>query len=546
MQFWQIVEIHAVHAQGLGDAVHFIRYAAVLKQRYSCRVIAACPKPLLRLLASCPGIDQLITQADTPPAFDVFAPLLNVPGILRDNTATFPGQTPYLFADPGLVERWKQHLAGYGGCRIGLVWQGSPKYQADRMRSPPLSEFAPLGKLKGVQLLSLQKGAGVEQLDELGGVLEIATLGDDLDEAAGAFMDSAAVLMNLDLLITPDTAIAHVAGALGVRTWLALSHVPHWPWGLERETSPWYPTMRLFRQPSVGDWSSVFRRMAEELPACFRHVARKRPEDYRIATVGPNRLTRARHGLMLYNRHDVYIGRSLECYGEFSEGESDVFRQILRPGCVVVEAGANIGTHTLALSQLVGDQGQVYAFEPQRVLFQMLGANLAMNGRLNVDCRREALGQTSGQILVPAFDYRAPANYGGLQLGSHPSGEPTPVTTIDGLRLLRLDLLKADVEGMELQVLRGASETIHRCRPVLYVENDKLEQSPALIEYILSLGYKLYWHLPPLYQPANFYENAVNVFQRIVSSNMLCIHSSVKSSIAGLQPIERPDEHWLR
>jgi FkbM family methyltransferase len=531
--------------QGLGDTVHFIRYAAALKQRYDCRVVAACPRSTLPLLASCPGIDTLIAQEETPPPCDVFAPLLNVPGILRDTPDTFPVQVPYLSADPALEQHWKQYLEPYGGYRIGIAWQGNPKHQADRMRSIPLAEFAALGKLKGIQLFSLQKGPGVEQLERLAGRVDIVPLGDRLDETSGAFMDTAAVLKNLDLLVTSDTSLAHVAGALGVPTWLALSHVPDWRWLLDREDSPWYPTIRLFRQPAVGDWPSVFQRMSEELLATTPGIQRREPEDYRVATSGTNRLIRARHGLLLYNRHDVFIGRSIDRYGEFSEGEVALLRQILGPGGVVVETNANIGMHTLVLSQLVGDRGAVYASEPQRVMFQILCANMALNGCSNVRCRCDALGAAAGWIHVPPLDYSVPANFGGLPLGGQ-RGERVPVTTVDDLQLPRCDLIKVDVEGRELQVLQGASETIARCRPILYVENDRLDRSAELIEFIQTLGYKLYWHLPPLYQPANYFGNPENVFPNIVSSNMLCIHAGVKSSISGLPPIEDPHSHWMQ
>lgn len=532
--------------QGLGDTVHFIRYAAVLKEKYNCRVIAACPKPLLRLLKTCPGIDTLIAQDQTPPAFDVYASLLDVPGVLRDHPDSFPRQIPYLSADEDLVRQWNAHFQAYGGYKIGLVWQGNPKHQADRMRSMPLAEFGPLGKLKGIQLFSLQKGAGSEQLDTLGGVLDVVPLGARLDETTGAFMDTVAVLRNLDLLITTDTAIAHVAGALGVQTWVALSHVPDWRWLLERRDSPWYPTLRLFRQPSVGDWPGVVQQMVDQLLQLSPRIQRRQAEDYRLATAGPNRLVRTRHGLMVYNRHDTYIGRSLELYGEFSEGESELFRQVVRPGQIVVDAGANIGVHTLLLSRQVGDPGLVYAFEPQRAIHEILCGNVALSGRKNVRCRCEALGDAAGEICVPAMNYDSEANFGGLALGGRQPGEKVPVVTIDSLQLPRCDLLKVDVEGMELPVLRGAADTIRKFHPILYVENDRLESSPALIAHLLALDYKLYWHLPPLYHPGNYFGNPVNVFGSIVSSNMLCVHSSVKSSISGLAPIENPEEHWLK
>lgn len=532
--------------QGLGDTVHFVRYAAVLKDKYNCRTIMLCPKPLLRLLASCPGIDVLAPQDQPLPDFDCHVPLVDIPGLLHDTLDTFPRPIPYLTADSELVRRWQTTLQSYGGCKIGLAWQGSPQYQADRMRSIPLAEFAPLGKLRGLHLFSLQKGFGSEQIDRLAGAFDVVSLGDQLDEASGPFMDTAAVLRNLDLVITADTSIAHLAGALGVPTWLALAKVPHWPWLLEREDSPWYPTIRLFRQSAPGDWAGVVRQMVDELLQLSPQVQRRQREDFRLATAGSNRLVRAKHGLLLFNRHDVYVGRSLDQYGEYSEAECDLFEQIVRPGSVVVEAGANIGVHTLLLSQRAGDQGCVYAFEPQRTLYEILCANMALNGCKNVRCRCEALGETAGEICVPPLNYEAEANFSGLGLGSYQQGEKVPLATIDRLQLPRCDLVKVDVEGMELAVLRGAAATIQKFRPILYVENDRLETSPALIEYILTLGYKAYWHLPPLYQPGNYYENPANVFENLVSSNMLCIHSSVKSAISGLTPIERPEDHWLK
>ena len=532
--------------QGLGDTVHFVRYADVLKQKYDCRVVMLCPPPLLRLLASCTGIDVLAPQDQPLPEFDCFAPLLDLPGILGDNVDTFPREIPYLAADSELVSHWHSYLQAYGGCKIGLAWQGSPKYQADKMRSVPLAEFAPLGKLKGIHLFSLQKGFGAEQIDNLAGAFEIVPLGDRLDETSGAFMDTAAVLRNLDLVITADTAIGHIAGALGVPAWLVLPYVPDWRGLLDREDSPWYPTVRLFRQAAVGDWPSVVRQITEELLHLAPRVQSRRREDYRVASAGPNRLLRTRHGLMLYNRHDIYIGRSLEQYGEYSEGESDLFSQVIRPGSLVVDAGANIGVHTLLMSRQVGDKGLVYAFEPQRTIYENLCANMALNGRKNVRCRCEALGETAGEIIVPPVDYDTDGNFGGLGLGSYQSGEKIPTVTIDSLQLPRCDFLKADVEGMELSVLRGAVRTIERFHPILYVENDRVESSPALIQFLQSLGYKLYWHLPPLFHAENFFGNPVNVFQNIVSSNMLGIHASIQSAITGLTPIERPEDHWLK
>jgi Tfp pilus assembly protein PilF len=250
--------------QGLGDTVHFIRYAQLVKQCGG-RVVVASYKPLLPLLRSCPGIDELAVQGEPLPPFDVWAPLLSVPRILGTTVATIPANVPYLSADQRLVEQWRSKLPGSETFKIGIAWQGSPQYRDDRQRSIPLVHFASLACLKGVQLFSLQKGPGTEQLATLASRFTVTDLGPQLDQQSGPFMDTAAVMKSLDLVVSADTVIAHVAGALGVPVWTALSHPPHWPWMLQREDTPWYPTMRLFRQKTSGDWQDVFQRMEATL-----------------------------------------------------------------------------------------------------------------------------------------------------------------------------------------------------------------------------------------------------------------------------------------
>lgn len=253
-----------------------------------------------------------------------------------------------------------------------------------------------------------------------------------------------------------------------------------------------------------------------------------------------NRLKQCRHGMMLYNIHDIYIGRSLENYGEFSEGEADLFRQLIRPGYVIVEVGANIGAHTLPLAQLAGPGGTVLAFEPQRIVYQTLCANLALNSITNVRCFNAAVGRAAGQIVVPVLDYSRDSNFGGLELGSHTDGETVPVVAIDGLDLPRCDFLKIDVEGMEQEVLEGAVRSIALHSPILYVENDREQKAAALIRFIDGLGYNMYWHTPPLFNPANYSGSPANIFGNIVSLNMLCLPRTLPQQVSGLQPVHVP------
>jgi tetratricopeptide (TPR) repeat protein len=254
-----------IHAeQGLGDTIQFIRYGAIVKQ-YGGAVIAQCQKSLLPLLKTCPGVDHLLADDCKKPAFDVQAPLLSLPRIVYTSLSTVPADVPYLFADPTGQEMWQRELSRYNGFKIGIAWQGNPRYLKDRERSIALIHFAPLARVPGVCLISLQKGAGAEQLKLVTNQFLVIDLGDRLDETSGAFMDTAGVMKNLDLVITCDTAIAHLAGALGVPVWVALASMPDWRWLLHREDTPWYPTMRLFRQTKPGDWDGVFIRMVEEL-----------------------------------------------------------------------------------------------------------------------------------------------------------------------------------------------------------------------------------------------------------------------------------------
>jgi Family of unknown function (DUF6165) len=192
---------------------------------------------------------------------------MNVPGLTATSVEAIPADVPYVFADPELLERWKRELAGIHGFKVGINWQGNPKYAGDRHRSIPLVNFEPLARVPGVKLLSLQKNAGLEQLDALGGKFPVIDLGRKLDETAGPFLETAAVMRNLDLFITSDTAVAHLAGALGVPVWMPLSTTPDWRWMTDREDNPWYPTMRIFRQDAHMVWGPVFERMAAELRA---------------------------------------------------------------------------------------------------------------------------------------------------------------------------------------------------------------------------------------------------------------------------------------
>jgi tetratricopeptide (TPR) repeat protein len=256
--------------QGLGDTLQFVRYAPLVKARGG-KVIVECQQALLRLLASCPGIDQLVAQGSALPEFDFHAPLLSLLQILGTRLATVPADVPYLSAAAGLVEHWRQELGSPQAFKIGIAWQGFLGNPRDRERSAPLVEFALLARVAGVQLVSLQKGPGSEQLSQAADRLSVIDMG---AKTSADFMDTAAVMKNMELVIAVDTAVAHLAGALGMPVWLALPFSPTWRWLLDREDSPWYPTMRLFRQTERGNWRQVFERMAAALHEAVKQKPR--------------------------------------------------------------------------------------------------------------------------------------------------------------------------------------------------------------------------------------------------------------------------------
>jgi len=265
-------------------------------------------------------------------------------------------------------------------------------------------------------------------------------------------------------------------------------------------------------------------------------------------SAGPNRLLRCRHGAMLFNRHDMYIGRSLEVYGEFSELEVKLFEQVLRPGMTVVEAGANIGAHTVVFGQRVGPAGCVYAFEPQRLVFQTLCANVALNGLTNVVVRQSGLGASPGTMRVPLLPTDQTENFGGVSLSDSAVAaegtEAVSIETIDACGLKACHFLKVDVEGMELDVLRGGEQVLRTCRPIIYVENDRAERSPPLIEFLQSLGYRLYWHLPPLFHSDNNTHTAENIFPGVVSVNMLGLPRELNAEMNGFGEVTSPESDW--
>ena len=248
-----------LHAeQGLGDTLQFLRYVPMV-QAAGGTVILDVPRSLLRLAAELPGIATLIGTGDPLPPFEWHCPLMSLPLAFGTSLDSIPGPVPYLRVP---AKAWKKAEGLQWpdkGLRVGVVWSGNPLFPEDWIRSIPLRSFASMFRREGVHFFSLQMGPAAAQLAEVNAPVI------DLRVAIVDMADTAALIAKLDLVITVDTAVAHLAGALGKTTWVLLPFAPDWRWLIEREDSPWYSTMRLFRQPGFGDWGSVLERVRDEL-----------------------------------------------------------------------------------------------------------------------------------------------------------------------------------------------------------------------------------------------------------------------------------------
>lgn len=250
--------------QSLGDTIQFVRYLPWLREQAPAKILLAAAERLHPLLKTS-GFDEVVSQDAGPLAFDVHTSIVLLPALYYANRRTIDVPVPYLRAADELVERWRARLAALGGFKVGICWQGNPDYPWDAWRSIPLAEFAPLGEVPDVCLIPLQNGPGLEQLPAFAERFPVVDLGEDVDRHSGAFMDTAAIIKNLDLVITSDTSMAHLAGGLGAEVWVALSHAPEFRWMHAGRACPWYPTMRLFRQAPGAPWANVFNEMAEML-----------------------------------------------------------------------------------------------------------------------------------------------------------------------------------------------------------------------------------------------------------------------------------------
>lgn len=238
-----------------------------------------------------------------------------------------------------------------------------------------------------------------------------------------------------------------------------------------------------------------------------------------------------RHGFMLYNPND-FIGKTLEVYGEWSYAEIELLGQLIKPGFVILDVGAYIGTHALSFARLVQPDGFVFCFEPQRIAFEFLSANIILNNQTNIFPMHAAVSDVPGEIMVPVINPASQSNTAAFKISGHTMGDAVRQVTIDSLGLGRCNLIKIDVEGMEQNVIKGAQNTIRQFRPVLFLENNGFGNSPELINQIFSLDYKAWWFFSPPVEPNTPFDPEIN------DKNILCIPTEWNTNVNGLMPVQ--------
>lgn len=478
--------------QGNGDTLQFCRYLPLLRQ-LGAEVSMRCPKEVAPLVSRIPGADvRLVHEAIPLPPFDFHAPLMSLPALLNASYEEVPNR-PYLVTEARRRAYFARKLGSRkaGRLRIGVVWGGNPEQMDDHHRSAPLDQLSELWEMNGIRWISLQKGGHQSELAETGYPIE------DWSEELETFDDTAALMQELDGFVSVCSSPLHLAGALGVRSVGMLCWASDWRWQRETSETPWYPSVRLVRQPERNDWKWIAAQVKtiisewEALPVKrgMRRSAGNVEPDKPPSTV---RAVTAEGKLDLF-LNDFFLTPVLLTHGEYCQGEITLLTRFLKPSALIVEAGGNIGAHTLPLARIVGPNGHIHTFEPQIEANLLLRSNIALAKLSNVTVHDAALSDSVQGLRMERPSYSSVWNTGGLAV-HHEIGDPIDAVTIDSLQLERCDLIKLDVEGHERKALLGARATIEQFRPIIFVEDDRIAESVELRKLILSFGYRCYRH----------------------------------------------------
>lgn len=483
--------------QGIGDFFQYGRYLGELKAR-GARVLFLPARGLVEVAARMPGVDRVLAEYEAFDSVDYYANLLSLPLAFDTRPDTIPSRTPYFAPLSERVERWRPRLSTGKVLRVGIAWAGAPGHRRDRHRSLRLEQLSPVLEVPGVAFFGLQKGPAAVQAECVPEAIDWTNLGpesEDLDDAA-------AILAQLDLLICVDTALAHLAGAMGRPAWVLIYEPADYRWLVGRDDSPWYPSLRLFRQERPGDWEPVIRQVGHALADRVAGVESPAPPERRAPSrqaaldaadrIGMEDLARAaetRSGFIQHFASEPYVGRSLDYYGEWIQPILDLELRLTRHAGTVLEIGAGVGCHSIQLARSIGPRGALLAWD-----------------------RRERHRRALRQNLLAHRLFNTSAVVGDVWRERRNSGEPA-VEAVDTLRLSQLSLLKINAGVDPAAILATTEGTLWRCRPMVSISAfpGRLDAAGAGAT-LRGYGYRT-WHLAcPLFRPDNFNRREDDVF----------------------------------
>lgn len=487
--------------QGVGDLIQCVRYASELKVA-GARVLLA---PLAGLEGFCRGLDGVdeVVGPGPLPHFDYYCHLMSLPGLFHAQEATEPARVPYLRVDDGRLAHWRSKLPAGGELKVGLVWAGNPEHGKDRERSIGLSQLAPLWSVSGALFYSLQKGSRAAEIATVSAAQPMVDLGGDLNDYA----DTAAAIACLDLVISVDTSVAHLAGALGKPVWTLLPRAADWRWGRTSDVTPWYPSMRLFRQSTHFQWADVIDAVRDALRASVRDrstMVSAPVGEAGLADVaswrgmtspalpwcaGASCFTQSRHGLFQYLPGEDNESDAIGWYGDYLEAVLASVSPLLRPGQTIVEIGSGIGSHAIPLAHEISADGHLFAIEDRERVRSALRQNLEANRVSNVT------------VLSLANS-----------ASTHPPSTHSPSISIDELGLMSLHLLKLNSGTNAAAVLAGASQTLWRLRAPTLVVAATATEIAAAGAALFETSYQCWTHEIPLFDEQNFNRRGNDIF----------------------------------
>lgn len=524
--------------QGYGDFIQFIRYAPHVKA-LGATVLLYLPELVRKLADDFDGIDHVLLPDEPLPPFDFFVNLLSLPRIFGADVSSVPADVPYLRVDSNRAAHWAAQFDDGEAINVGLVWAGSPTHLRDKFRSLTIEQLEPLGSVPKLRLFSLQKGPASAQLNGQSTGLKLVNLAPQLDD----FVDTAAAVSQMDLVVCVDTSVAHLAGALGMPVWLMLPHPADWRWGESAHATHWYPTMRIFRQSRAGEWSDVIARVTDALrefvdervqvgahaihstKATSHRRLDVKPRAARVQKKDLSAATYTRVGMLQYWPDESPVGSSVEYYGEYLQPQLDAIGRMLQPGATVMEIGTGIGVHALYLGKAIGPTGHLMLYESRAKMEKVLRQNLAANDIAHVTIMRNEVHGPKKDNLGQGED----------TIGCNSTLPPEVVAsrfeTIDELQLTRLNWLKVNEHRNPIGVIRGAASTLWRLRPMLFTSAAHEAVLLEMASELRAFSYRTWKISTPLFSPVNFNGRGDDIFFGEAALALLAIPEEIVMDI---------------